>query len=298
MVRHDLIKEAVADHRHGRLVEAEQKFLQVLDTAPDHAVTHYMLGLIAMQTKNVDAAYERFARAVEIDPSVPEFHNQLGEAHLTRGDVSAAVRCFGKALQLRPYFSAARINIERASILSPGPSRWTRQVMYAEARRLIAEVDPARLDVLEISGTSWREAFPFRSYRSVDYPGYDVCKEPMSERFDLVILEHVLEHVRYPQRALANVRGSLRPGGYCFISTPFLVRIHAIPLDLWRWTEPGLRCVLEDSGFERARIKSGAWGNRDCAIANFTRWEVYDPGRHSLENEPDFPVMVWALAQL
>ena len=31
--------------------------------------------------------------------------------------------------------------------------------------------------------------------------------------------------------------------------------------------------------------------------ANFPRWQIYQSWRHSLKNEPDFPIVVWALAR-
>jgi rhamnosyltransferase subunit B len=294
----DRMKEAMADHQAGRLADAERKYREILAAEPNQAHVLYLLGGIDLQMQRAAVAIDHLGKAVAIDGEVPEFHNRLGEAHLMLRQVGEAVQCFGKALQLRPYFGEARVNVERAAALAPGRARWSRQVMYAELHRLLEGIGPERLDVLEISGDSWKGAFKFKSYKAAFYPAYDVCQEPRAEKVDLIILDQVLEHVRHPDRAIRNVVASLRNGGYCLVSTPFLVRVHPAPLDLWRWTEAGLRCLLEDCGFAPEKVKTGAWGNRDCAVANFTRWEVYDPARHSLENEPDFPVTVWALAQV
>ena len=38
-----------------------------------------------------------------------------------------------------------------------------------------------------------------------------------------------------------------------------------------------------------------SWGNRQCVVGNFDRWPAYRRW-HSLRNEPDFPVQVWAFA--
>ena len=38
------------------------------------------------------------------------------------------------------------------------------------------------------------------------------------------------------------------------------------------------------------------WGNRACAIANLEHWATYNPLWHSLENDPRYPVQVWAFA--
>jgi len=42
------------------------------------------------------------------------------------------------------------------------------------------------------------------------------------QSFDLVSLRHVLEHTAYPERALAEVRRVLRPGGLALIAVPDL----------------------------------------------------------------------------
>jgi len=89
----------------------------------------------------------------------------------------------------------------------------------------------------------------------------------------------------------------LTPGGYFLVSTPFLLRIHNEPTDCTRWTETGLRHFLAESGFPLAEIQTGSWGNRACVKSNFGWWARYHPWIHSLRNEPEFPVHVWALAR-
>ena len=292
------LEEAAADHRAGRLGEAERKYREILALDQHQPRALHMLALIALQQRKPDVALDLMRGAIARADAVPEFHNRLGEAYMQLGQVGPAAHAFGKALRLRPHYAEAPLNLEQATVFAPGRFHWVRYVMVEEMRKLLASIAPERRDVLEVSGEGWKDAFKFKSYKSLSYPDYDVCAAPTREKFDLIILDQVLEHVRHPHRALKNVRESLRPDGYCLVSTPFLLRVHPSPLDLWRWTEQGLRCLLEDCGFDDAKIKSGGWGNRDCVIANFTRWEVYDPGHHSLANEPDYPVTVWALAQL
>ena len=65
-------------------------------------------------------------------------------------------------------------------------------------------------------------------------------------------------------------------------------------LDYWRFTPRGLRTLLEGAGLEVERVES--WGNRECVIGNFSRWSAYRRW-HSMRNEPDFPVQVWAVAR-
>jgi hypothetical protein len=174
---------------------------------------------------------------------------------------------------------------------------WCRVVLDRETKNLVDELRPNQFDVLEISGTKWRTATKFRSYRTVSYPEYDICEAPLNEQYDLVIAEQVWEHLVFPLQASRNVYTMLRDNGHFLITTPFLLRLHECPYDCWRWTEAGLRHHLENAGFRPDQIRTASWGNKACVIANLARWAPYRPWFHSLGNEPEFPVVVWAIAR-
>lgn len=178
-------------------------------------------------------------------------------------------------------------------------TQWCRVVMNREIERFIRSLDCPHIDALEISGSGSQGRYNFRSYRTVQYPDYDICKEPLArEQFDLIIAEQVLEHVLRPDLAATNVYQMLRLGGVFVVSTPFLLKIHGAPTDLNRWTEHGMRQLLETAGF--FVIGTGSWGNRECLFADMKpglEWTMYDPLRHSLQNEPQFAIVVWAFAQ-
>ena len=199
----------------------------------------------------------------------------------------------------RFLFGSERRRQLRRAITGEGNPHWSRIVMDKETEKLVHSLPVPTLDVLEVSGTKW-ENTGFRSYRSVHYPEYDLCAGPLPETFDLVIAEQVFEHVLWPYRAARNVHEMLRPGGHFLISTPFLLRVHAAPLDCSRWTETGLKHLLAECGFPLEGIRTASWGNRACAIRNLRKdgkWASYRPWRDSLENEPDYPIVVWALAR-
>lgn len=176
---------------------------------------------------------------------------------------------------------------------------WTRKVADEEVRKLVRGLDPAPESVLEVSGQVW-SGFGFPRYRSTQYPEFDITGEPLEERFDLVIAEHVLEHLRHPHRAARNVMRMLQPGGAFLVVTPFLYRVHPCPDDCTRWTETGLAHFLEEAGFPLERIRTGSWGNRACIRSTFSsrgEHRSYNRWAHSLRNEPEYPVVVWALAR-
>jgi SAM-dependent methyltransferase len=173
---------------------------------------------------------------------------------------------------------------------------WCRVVMNAETRRLLRELHPEQLTALEISGEEWRE-FGFKSYRTVQYPDYDVCEKPLSEQFDVVIAEQVFEHLLRPYRAGKHVFEMVRPGGHFLISTPFLFPIHGAPIDCSRWTELGLKYFLSECGFPLETCSTGSWGNRACVKHYLRGGARYRKWWHSLRNNPSTPIVVWALAR-
>lgn len=172
----------------------------------------------------------------------------------------------------------------------------TRPVMYARCAELIQQLGPERLDTLEISAGKYFRSFPFRSFTEANYPEFDVCKDVMDRHFDLVIADQVWEHLLYPYRATRNVLAMLKPGGHFLVTTPFLIRVHAIPFDCTRWTETGMKHFLGECGFDEASVITGSWGNRSAVKANFNRW-ARAGWRNTRHNEPDFPIVVWALAR-
>lgn len=173
---------------------------------------------------------------------------------------------------------------------------WTRPIMYQECTKLISGLQPNVLDVLEISpGWFWQQ-HEFKSFTGAPYPEFDICEDKLDRQFDLIIADQVWEHLLWPYKATQHVLEMLKPGGHFLVTTPFLIKIHAIPNDCSRWTEQGMKYFLAECGFPLEDTITGSWGNRACVKANFSRW-ARRGWFGSLRNEPDFPVAVWALAR-
>jgi len=177
-------------------------------------------------------------------------------------------------------------------------NQWLRVVMNQETNRIVDGLTPASLKVLEVSGQLWNRPGYFREYRSVGYPDYDLCKSPLDDTFDLIIAEQVFEHLLWPYRAARNVYQMLKPGGAFLITTPFLIPIHKEPHDCTRWSETGLKYFLAECEFRLEDIQVGSWGNLPCVRANLdTHWRIYQKWRHSLQNDPTYPCVVWGIAR-
>lgn len=168
--------------------------------------------------------------------------------------------------------------------------QWCRKVMNNHIASHLSTLEPSQCHAVEISGNRLQR-LPWRSYKSLTFPDFDLCHATHQDAHDVVICEQVLEHVVDPCRAAATLFELCKPGAHVIVSTPFLIKIHQEPEDYWRFTPLGLQTLLENVGFEGVEVIG--WGNRSCVRANFRRWLAYKPW-HSLRNEMAYPVAVWA----
>lgn len=196
----------------------------------------------------------------------------------------------------------SRLRTLRDALLLPeaatGAEQWQRRRLNEAVHGRLEALGPVGLSAAEISGDA-HAGRGWKRYSSLNYPDFDLCA-PLAERdaYDVVICEQVIEHVPDPWVAAENLRGLTVPGGHVVVSTPFLVRVHELPAygmhDYWRFTPRGLRALLEKAGLEVDAVDS--WGNRACVKGNLDRWPAYRRW-HSLGNELDLPVQVWAFAR-
>lgn len=175
----------------------------------------------------------------------------------------------------------------------PPVKHWARIVMNREIHTFVTSLPCERLAAAEISGDT-HGGHGWKTYERLTYPGFDLCDAPPPARtYDVVICEQVLEHVRDPWLAVRALHDLCAPGGHVIVSTPFLIKVHPSPDDFWRFTPRGLTVLLEGAGFTVDTV--AGWGNRDAVIGNLRDWA---PRRrwHSLRNEPQVPLVVWAFA--
>lgn len=83
-------------------------------------------------------------------------------------------------------------------------------------------------------------------------------------RFSAVLCSEVLEHVARPWRALPELFRVIRPGGAIVVTVPSCFPLHAFPDDFYRFSESGLRVLLEDAGF--VGIETGNGGKVDFRL--------------------------------
>lgn len=101
-------------------------------------------------------------------------------------------------------------------------------------------------------------------YIGIDYPttielGYssmaniyaDAAALPVSsESIDTVALLDVLEHLKFPERAIAEASRVLKKGGKLLIHVPFIYPLHDEPHDYQRWSIHGLRLQAQQQNLK------------------------------------------------
>ncbi|MBA3262243.1 MAG: class I SAM-dependent methyltransferase [Thermoleophilaceae bacterium] len=115
----------------------------------------------------------------------------------------------------------------------------------APYRGLFAHAGYETADFLAVKG---------KKYTAPDYV-CDLAEIPVDDaRFDHVVLTQVLEHVPEPAKVLAELHRVLKPGGTLWLTAPLFYAEHERPYDFFRYTQFGLRHLLESAGFEVLKI--------------------------------------------
>jgi predicted O-linked N-acetylglucosamine transferase (SPINDLY family) len=107
-----MLAAALAQHRAGRLAEAERLYRLACDADPLNPRAFHLLGLVAHQLGRADAA-SLVGRAVLLDPALAEAHNDRGVILAAGGQLAEAVTSFERAVALNPNFADARTNLGR-----------------------------------------------------------------------------------------------------------------------------------------------------------------------------------------
>lgn len=103
-----------------------------------------------------------------------------------------------------------------------------------------------------------------QQYVGIDLPGNpraqftlkaDGTTDAPDASADVVLSTQVLEHVVSPEVYLGECRRMLKPGGLLLLSTHGHWKYHPDPVDLHRWTGPGLRGLLSQQGFGVVEIR-------------------------------------------
>ncbi len=107
----EALAAAIAHHRAGRLPQAEQICRQILAVDPQHPEALNLLGVLALQARQHEAAVDLLGRAVVLRPQVAKFHNDLAAAYLSVGRLDEAVAGCRRSLEIDAAYAEAHFNL-------------------------------------------------------------------------------------------------------------------------------------------------------------------------------------------
>lgn len=91
--------------------------------------------------------------------------------------------------------------------------------------------------------------------RTSNHINWDITKPIKIDKFDVAFCLEVIEHVTDFNAVIKNIYNNLGYDGIFYLSAPFKYEIHA-DIDYWRFTENGLRYLLESNNFGVLDMKS------------------------------------------
>lgn len=88
----------------------------------------------------------------------------------------------------------------------------------------------------------------------------DICADcyniPLPEgSIDTILSTQVLEHLSTPDLMLKEAYRLLKPGGNLILTAPMVWGLHEEPVDFYRYTEYGLRYLLEHVGYVNVKVQ-------------------------------------------
>ena len=109
--------EAYARFQSGNIDEAKEIALKILDKAPEHGDSLYLLGVISHGEKKIKEALEWISKAVQSAPKNAVFWNSLGELHLDSENQKDAEYSFQQSIIYDPGYARAFNNLGRLKML-------------------------------------------------------------------------------------------------------------------------------------------------------------------------------------
>jgi protein O-GlcNAc transferase len=200
-----LLEDALAAHRKGRIGDAKRLYASVLKIDPTNAAAHGNLAIIAAQQGDLTSAERLIRREIELRPDYPASHNNLGSVLQQQGRLVDAIAAHRQAIKLNPKYAEAFLALGNAlrqqgdldEAMAAYRSAITARQDYAEAHNNIGVLlqMQGRLDQ---AASAYRDALALR-------PGYAEAE------FNLGGVLHQQHELKAAEAAYRRVI-SLNPG--------------------------------------------------------------------------------------
>jgi predicted TPR repeat methyltransferase len=131
-----MMKQAMQQHRAGRLREAESLYRQVITRIPGQADALHLLGTIALQERRYADAQNLFEQAIAARPTEAVFQFNYATLWRNTGQRDHAIAALRQAVTLRPAFPEALVGLAELLLEAGDPDG------AAQAARRCVEYQP------------------------------------------------------------------------------------------------------------------------------------------------------------
>jgi SAM-dependent methyltransferase len=125
---------------------------------------------------------------------------------------------------------------------------------------------PYRDIILQVADEYYGVDHPRSAYKNTFVCVAADLTEPLPFKagaFDTVVSFQVLDDLPEPAKYLSECFRIMKPGGFIFLTVPFMWKIHEEPHDYYRFTKYGLQYLLKKGGYENIAVEeiyAGFWG--------------------------------------
>jgi protein O-GlcNAc transferase len=109
-----LLENALAAHRRGRIEDAKRLYAAVLNIDPANAAAYGNLAIIAAQQGDLVGAERLIRREIELRPKYPVSYNNLGSMLQQQGRLADAIVAHRHAIKLNPNYAEAYLALGNA----------------------------------------------------------------------------------------------------------------------------------------------------------------------------------------
>lgn len=172
-----------------------------------------------------------------------------------------------------PQFTPSEIDIRHLSIIRENVQESIRswgEDFDSEGKTLLDVAPQAHKGAREFWSRVVIQTLDINPDGEADFTA-DICAHTgiPSGTFDFILCTEVLEHTLQPFHAVAEMHRILKTGGWLMLSVPFNFRIHGPLPDCWRFTEHGLRALLNGL-FSHVQINEKATDDRPLMPVHYT----------------------------
>jgi SAM-dependent methyltransferase len=150
-------------------------------------------------------------------------------------------------VEARQMLNAATHSQNVTTFLDVGCGTGDSYDLFADGGARLRWIGLDIMDSQEVIGRQRRE-LPFCFFDGVDIP-------LANNSVDIAYSRQVFEHVRHPERLLAEVHRVLRPDGWFVGSTSHLEPFHS--RSYWNYTPYGFCVLLREAGFRSVQVRPG-----------------------------------------